>query len=236
MLFMAATPEPSPEDDDLSTVLDRLERDVASVFRTEPDTVWGLLGLLLILILSPLVFFWMNHYEGKEWSETVKNVIESLALVAAAFGVCKWLDERRNRSTDVLWNLEKEFKRDKIMAGRNLVEDRDPIAADFTDEGRSDKLDCLLRFYVLLYGVLRARQVPEILLSTCFRYWLAHYFRSDRTRFRQYVDDGYPTISNWLKEDCARELRFFRPRRLFPGKVDEDFIQQCGGKKQCPGS
>jgi len=226
---MAATPELRPEDDDLSGVLETMEKDVASVFRQEPDTIWGLLGLLLVLILSPLVYYWMDHYEGKEWSETVKNVIESLALVAAAFGVFKWLDERRNRSTDVLWNLEKEFKKDKMMKGRNLVED-----GDYTGVGRSDDLDCLLRFYVLLYGVLRARQVPEILLSTCFRYWLAHYFRSDRKGFRKYVDEGYPTISNWLKEDCARKLCFFRPRRLFPGKVDEDFIEKCGGEKQCP--
>lgn len=154
----------------------------------------------------------------------MKNSVQSLAIVAAAFGICKWLDERRNRSTDVLLALDNEFKKTPVMDGRKFVEEE-----DYEGEERSDKLDGLLRFYIVLYGVLRARQVPEVSLSICFRYWLAFYFRADRTGFRRYVDRSYPTLSNWLREDCRKELQFqfFRPHRLFDDKVDQKFIESC---------
>ena len=38
-------------------------------------------------------------------------------------------------------------------------------------------------------------------LSICFRYWLAHYFRKDREKFRRYVDKFYPTLRKWLEQD-----------------------------------
>jgi len=220
---MNTTSNPSPQEDDLSTILDKIERDVASAFWRAPDAFWGFLALLFVVIISPLVVFWVSgHKIGKEWSETVKNAVESLAVVAAAFGICKWLDERRNRATDVLLALDKEFKEAPVMAGRTFVEDR-----DYEGEARSDELDGMLRFYVLLYGVFRARQVPEVSLSICFRYWLAFYFRKDRPGFRRYVDRSYPTLSNWLREDCCKRLQFFRPHRLFADKVDQEFIDRC---------
>lgn len=219
----------NPPDDDLSTVIDKFERDVARMLRNDPDAIRALLAVLLLLIASPLVVFWVsgNHALGKEWSETVKNAIEGLALIAAAFGVCKWLDERRNRAADVLLSLDKEFKKNAILKGRQAVEDGDYTGG----HARSDDLDSLLRFYVVLYGILRARQAPELSLSICFRYWLAHYFRKDRIGFRDYVDRGYPTLSNWLQEDCCQELSFFRPHRLFPETIDEKFIAACLVKK-----
>jgi hypothetical protein len=104
------------------------------------------------------------------------------------------------------------------------VEDR-----DYEGEARSDELDGLLRFYVLLYGIFRARQVPEVSLSICFRYWLAIYFRADRPGFRRYIDRSYPTLSRWLRDDCRKkkERQFFRPEPLFGDKVDQDFIDRC---------
>jgi len=74
-------------------------------------------------------------------------------------------------------------------------------------------LDGLLRFYVVLCGVRQADQVPEHSLSTCFRYWLCHYYIPNRVEFRSYVDAHYPTLRKWLTEDAGRKRkkRFFRP-------------------------
>lgn len=221
---MKSASNPVPQDDDLSAVLDKIERDVASAFQRQPDALWGLLALLFVVIVSPMVVFWVwGPWIGREWSETVKNAVQSLAIVAAAFGICKWLEERRNRATDVLLALDKEFKKKPVMDGRKCVED-----GDYEGEARSDKLDDLLRFYVLLYGVFRAKQVPEVSLSICFRYWLAFYFRVDRPGFRFYIDRSYPTLSKWLRDDCRKGLQFFRPKQLFADKVDQEFIDRCG--------
>ena len=219
-----------PQEQDLSVIGDRIEQDVVALFWDEPGAIWGLIALLFALIISPLFVFWIvSGSAAKDWSETVKNVIAALAFLVAAFGVFKWLDERRNRSTDVLLMLEKEFQHEKVMLGRGMVE-----RGDYTQTDISVELDCLLRFYVILYGVLRAKQIPQISLSICFRYWLAHYFRSDRTGFRRYVDDNYPTLSQWLRQDCGGGLAFFGPERLFPRTVDQEFIRLVrAGKAQC---
>lgn len=78
-------------------------------------------------------------------------------------------------------------------------------------------LDKLLRFYVVMHGLRKARQVPDAALRTCYRYWLAHYFHPRRPVFRAYVDQFFPTLRNWLacekrwyKRNPSRPFRFFR--------------------------
>lgn len=60
-------------------------------------------------------------------------------------------------------------------------------------------LDTLLRFYVYLRGVQKARQVPDDALRACYRYWLTFYFNPKRMAFRAYVDWFFPTVSAWLR-------------------------------------
>ncbi len=80
----------------------------------------------------------------------------------------------------------------------------------------------MLRFYTVLYGVYTANQVPKRALSICFRYWLAHYFRKDREKFRRYVDKFYPTLRKWLEQDFYENdgvsEGFFGPL-IFSGKT-----------------
>ena len=142
-------------------------------------------------------------------------------MLAGAVAVIKWVNERRDRATDILLKLEEKFASKDVMKGRKRVEDR-----DHTGRGRCDELDAMLRFYVVLYGVFNARQVPERSLSICFRYWLAHYFRRDRREFRRYVDSNYPTLSGWLGGDCKKGCQFFRPKQLFGEETDDKFIEQ----------
>jgi hypothetical protein len=209
-------------DEPLTPVVENITRDFSQCFRRRPSLFWWLFAAVLLLILSPLFALWFDLSERKEWSEIVKNVVESLAVVAGAFAIVQWVSGRRDRATDVLLRLEEEFKKQDVMGGRKMVED-----TDYDKQERSDSLDALLRFYVVLHGVSRASQVPEESLSICFRYWLAHYFRGDRPGFRGYVDRSYPTLSRWLRDDCRQGLPFFRPHRLFGEHTDEKFIQQC---------
>ncbi len=85
-------------------------------------------------------------------------------------------------------------------------------------------IDNLLRFYVVLYAVRQQRQVNDTSLSTCYRYWLAYYYRKDRAEFRGYVNALFPTLKRWLLTDTSwwRRLaqrpvskwwrQFFRPQ------------------------
>ena len=72
----------------------------------------------------------------------------------------------------------------------------------------------MLRFYVVLLGIRRARQVPEVSLRTCYRYWLGQYYSAKRPEFREYVDNYFRTLSSWLKDDTQRSARrrFFDPQ------------------------
>jgi len=216
------------EEDGLSPVIDRIESDVASFFRQDPSPLWTIICIALLVIASPLaVFCCVDGDQGKDWSETVKNVVESLAVLAAAFAAFKWLDERRNRATDVLMKLDEMFRNGDVLNGRELVEKNDVTGVN-TSADIMKKVDALLRFYVVLYNVLIARQVPERSLSSCYRYWLAFYFHKDRKEFRKYVDANYPTLKAWLHKDCREECRFFRPEPLFNDMTDHNFIEQCG--------
>jgi hypothetical protein len=186
---------------------------------------------LLVLIVSPLFLNW-NLSDRKDWSETVKNVVEALAVVAGAFALVQWVTERRDRATDILFQLMDKFE--KVSEGKQMIDDNSryqkvarALVSGVEQKESCETMDALLDFYILLHGVRHARQVPDAALSVCFRYWLAHYFHKDRTEFRGYVEAFYPTLTRWLREDCKNGLPFFRPRRLFKDKTDEDFINQC---------
>ena len=215
------------DDEGLSPIIEKLENNMASWFKENPIQPVPLLAIIIAIILSPLVIFWFDEKIGKEWSEVVKHVVESGAVLAAVFALIKWVDERRDRGTDVLLSLETKFKTEKILEGRNVIEDRDHD--DPTK--RCDKLDAMLRFYVVLYGVYVAKQVPQRSLSVCFRYWLTFYFHKERPNFRAYVERFYPTLTRWLREDCKKDCvengRFFTPHRLFKDKADTAFIDAC---------
>jgi hypothetical protein len=161
----------------------------------------------------------------QEWSGIVRNFAEAAVLVGggtgAGFTLVKWWRERSDRATDVLLRLEKDFQRRSLRKGRDLIENKseyDRAKAQISEQGR--ELDEVLRFYVVLYGVYTAKQVPEKALSICFQYWLAHYFRCDRKEFRGYVNDYYPTLKKWLEKDFYESNNgscegFFRPAELF---------------------
>jgi hypothetical protein len=180
-----------------------------------------------------------NWDELKTFSEIFKNLIEALAVIGGLFGLWKWLLERKDRATDILLQLEQEFRKPEIMKGRQcieeieryrLIKDRlpryvaesqgerlEPPAESFPGEGKivedyCQAIDALLRFYVMLCGVREAKQVPERSLSTCFRYWLGHYHHPQRPEFKKYVDHYFPTLRKWLARDEKRRFR----RKFFP--------------------
>jgi hypothetical protein len=216
----------------LSPPIEKVTDGFSRLFSRRPGFLWCLLAAVILLILSPLIFFWLDLVDRKDWSETVKNVVEALAVVAGAFALVQWVTERRDRATDILFQMMDKF--DKVNTGKQMIDDNSEYAkiAPALSRGAEQKESCvemdkLLDFYILLHGVRHARQVPDAALSVCFRYWLAHYFHKDRKEFRGYVETFYPTLTRWLREDCKNELPFFRPRRLFKEKTDEEFIKQC---------
>lgn len=77
------------------------------------------------------------------------------------------------------------------------------------------RIDSLLRFYVLVNGVLLAKQIPAKPLRACFRYYLSHVANPSRWAFRLYVLRFYPTLRSWL-EESARSPRkaFFTPEEF----------------------
>jgi hypothetical protein len=196
-------------DEGLSSVLEKVENDVGGWFKEYPNAVWAFLAVACLLILSPIAVFWlMCDEKGKDWAEVVKNVVESGAVLAAVFAAIKWVNERRDRATEVLLKLDENFQKEAVAAGKKCLEQGDCGGT----QTEAETLDGLLRFYVVLYGVLRARQVPESSLSICFRYWLAYYFRRDRAEFRRFVNANYPTLRGWLLNDCRAGCCFFRPQ------------------------
>lgn len=170
----------------------------------------------------------MQPEQWKLWSEVLKNVAEFVALAGGLFALIKWVREREDRAADVLLRIEETFDQDALKKGRDIIDSshsyqRHAAALQkcVTERTGNDDLDALLRFYVVLYGIRLANQIPMRSLSVCFRYWLAHYFRSDRLEFRAYIDTFYPTLKKWLNEDCPPERPeewndgFFRPIELF---------------------
>lgn len=184
--------------------------------------------------VSPQPDTWLTDL--KTVSEIAKNFIEVLAVMAGAFAIFKWLRERHDRAIDVMVALETRFSAPALMATRRLIENdksyqeiapilmRDVLAA--VDPRRSaptdeeydslGSLDELLRFYLFLYGVRKAKQVPDSSLKASYRYWLTFYFHPERTAFRAYVDWFFPTLSAWLHEDERREKGLMRKRFFTP--------------------
>jgi hypothetical protein len=151
------------------------------------------------------------------WGTVIRWLPEA-GIIAGILAVLKWLRERNSRATDVLLELEKKF--DALENGRDDIEydDRFQAKAPALKKGRGGSgelrdIDDLLRFYILLFAVRQARQVPDSSLSTCYRYWLAHYYRADRAALRSYVDDYFPTLKKWLDRD-TRMFGRFRARPL----------------------
>jgi hypothetical protein len=218
--------------ENLTVITDRVERGISKFFRKNPDTLLPLAVLTVVIVLSPLAVFFLDGSGAKDWSETVKNVVESVAVLGGLFAVIKWVNERRDRATDILFQLMDKFE--KAKTGKQMIDDNSEyrkIAGALTT-GVELKESCvamdeLLDFYILLHGVRHARQVPDAALSVCFRYWLAHYFHKERLEFRLYVEAFYPTLTRWLREDCKDDLPFFRPHRLFKDFTDDEFIAKC---------
>jgi NAD-dependent deacetylase len=183
---------------------------------------------------SPQPDTWLTQL--KTVSDIAKNFIEVIAVLAGAFAIFKWLRERHDRAIDVMVALETRFSAPALMATRRLIEDdksyqeiapilmRDVLAAldarvappTHEEYDSLGSLDELLRFYLFLYGVRKARQVPDSSLKASYRYWLTFYFHPERTAFRAYVDWFFPTLSAWLREDERREKSIFRKRFFTP--------------------
>jgi NAD-dependent deacetylase len=197
------------------------------------------MDLTLLQTVSPSVQASSGLTELKTISEIVKNFIEVAAVIGAVFALIKWLRERHDRALDVMLALEKSFTDPKLVETRPLIENDENylaivpvltkcvLAALDPDATRSPRptakeyaslgsLDELLRFYVFLYGVRKARQVPDSALKASYRYWLTFYFHPGRTAFRAYVDWFYPTLSGWLRSDERREKSLFRKRFFTP--------------------
>ena len=230
-------PESSLVARDLEPTVDALEADLATYLAKNREAVWPVVALLFLLVASPLVVFWLHVPDHEKWAETVKNVVESGAALAAALAIVKWVTERRDRATEVLLKLEERFSEKEVVKARDCIDDqkkydiaREELSKSIREGQAYRHFDPLLRFYVVLYGVRQARQVPDEALSVCFRYWLALYFHKHRTEFRQYVDEFYPTLSRWLRKDCEDGSAFFRPQRLFGEDTDTIFIRQVRGK------
>jgi NAD-dependent deacetylase len=149
-----------------------------------------------------------------EWTTRLQFLLTS-GIIAGLFTLAKWLADRSSRATDVLLKLEDEFTR-KCEKGRPQIEytaqyelwkdslsRRDPKV-------NPDDIDNLLRFYVVLYGIRQARQVPDASLSTSYRFWLAHYYRNDRSELRGYINSNFPTLRKWLLADTSTWSRFKR--------------------------
>jgi NAD-dependent deacetylase len=197
-------------------------------------------------------------------SEIAKNTVEVLAIFGGAFALWQWLFERYDRGTDVLLELEEKFNERQSVRGRTLIEDdveygkvvrlmqkavleaTESIPLQQTGLSPSDNrqfepLDSLLRFYVLLHGVRKARQVPDSALKACFRYWLTLYFHPYRPSFRAYVDTFFPTLKLWLQEDEAEVTetgkwwdRFFTPTEFgfvwTEQQKNDQFRRAIGGR------
>ena len=59
----------------------------------------------------------------KDISETLKNFVEAAAIFGAVFAWWQWLRGRHDRSTDVLFGLEKKFANRKLAESRYSIED-----------------------------------------------------------------------------------------------------------------
>jgi len=158
----------------------------------------------------------MLHY----WADIARDwspILQCVAFLLGIFALYKWSRERNDRATDVLLKLEEHFNVERVRKGRFVVEDINqynavseslislPQRGDVSDDHQN--LDDLLRFYVVLCAVRQAGQVPDRALSTCYRFWLSHYYLKNRTALRNYINGSFPTLRDWLIEDASRYRR-----------------------------
>jgi NAD-dependent deacetylase len=127
--------------------------------------------------------------------------------------------ESRVRSWGFLW---------RCFAPTNVLSSK-AVPPELCLAEKHDGLDALLRFYVYLRGVQKARQVSDSALRACYRYWLTFYFHPQRNAFRAYVDWFFPTVSAWLRRDEEKaatwRARTFRRQRFFdPSEFGWDWI------------
>ncbi len=172
-------------------------------------------GAEILVILGGLFALWKWLAERKDRSTDILLKLEQEFQKAELVKGRLYIEDdvRYSQIKSQLMELTSEARIDRQkLSGLVLGETvgSGPEAETSADFGT---LDSLLRFYVVLNGVSKAEQVPDEVLSTCFRYWLCHYYNPKRTEFRSYVDTYFPTLKKWLLEDAARERksRFFRP-------------------------
>jgi NAD-dependent protein deacetylases, SIR2 family len=168
-------------------------------------------------------------------AEQFEPILKTLAVAGGAFALWKWVKERNNRATDVLLELEEQFEK-KCKKGRPLIEHdwrynevkellRCAVARGERSPGEGSDpkelqtaIDNLLRFYVVLCGVRFAKQIPDKSLSTCYRFWLAHYYRKDRNELRLYINEFFPTLRKWLLADSRSNASARLPFSLWKSK------------------
>jgi hypothetical protein len=66
----------------------------------------------------------------KTFSEISRNLIESLAVLGGVAALWKYLNERKDRATDILLKLENEFCKKKVMQGAAMHRRRQTLSSD----------------------------------------------------------------------------------------------------------
>lgn len=194
----------------------------------------------------------MSLADWKTVTEVAANVVTVLAIPGGLWAWWRWLAERHDRSTEVLFKLEERFESADNRKARKLLENgalyrtirvrlieavlfagvaREAVPASTSaarrapaSEGENilrdlELVDCFLRFYVFLCGIRAAKQVPDNSLRICYRYWLAHYYHPGRIELHVYINEYFPTLRRWLKEDREKhskkpEQSFFNPKQF----------------------
>jgi hypothetical protein len=201
--------------------LQRFESTVGKLLQRNEKVAWILFVIVLLVAISPLFLFW-NLKMAKDWAGIVKDVGESVGILVAAFAAIKWANERGDRATTVLMELETRFQKADVTRGKLILEfpnSEKPVELKARRLYYHD-LDAVLRFYVILADVNRSRQVPEKSLSYCFGFWLAHYFHKDAAKLRVYIDDLYPGTKKWLWTDLRSGGGFFNAKSYLKENYD----------------
>ena len=67
--------------------------------------------------------FGFTAEELKTWSEIWKNMAQVVSSGCGIFLLYKWIYSRRDRGTDLLIQLDTQFKTKEMSDGRQLIED-----------------------------------------------------------------------------------------------------------------
>jgi hypothetical protein len=191
-----------------------------------------LAGGLFCVSASPLVMAAVASASGteltsaNEWSEIIERFFTTLAVIGGALAIIQWVYDRHDRAAEVLLKLTELFIDPKLTDGKVAIES-EPVKG--LAETQKRDVDHVLRFYVLVCGMRAADQVPDTSLSKCFAWWLAYYYRAKSAGLRSYVDECYPTLKKWLREDILQppECRFFRPHEFWVKRDIAEEFQNC---------